>query len=74
MENEPIIQVIYSSYTPAQARAIKKYRQNNKERINELQKKYYDERKDDEAFLQMKRNKAREYYYRRKNSIENLII
>ena len=74
MENEPNIQIIYSSYTPAQARAIKKYRQNNKQKINDLQKKYYDERKDDEEYLQMKRNKAKEYYYRRKNNIENLII
>lgn len=74
MENEQNIQIVYSSYTPAQARAIKKYRQNNKEKINELQKKYYNARKDDEDFLQMKRDKAKEYYNKRKNNIKNILI
>ena len=68
------IQYVYSSYTEAQARAIKKYRQNNKEKMNALAKKYYDQKKHDEDFLLRKREKAREYYYKRKNNMQNLVI
>ena len=74
MEDEPNIQIIYSSYTQAQAKAIKKYRQNNKEKINALQKKYYNDKKNDDAYLQKKRDKSKEYYNRRKNNIPHLII
>jgi hypothetical protein len=59
----------YSSYTEAQKRAIQKYRQNNKDKINEQRKKYYHERKDkDPSFLEYKRTKAKEYY-RRKTTV-----
>lgn len=63
MDQEQIIK--YSSYTEAQKRAIRKYRQNNKEKINEQRKKYYYERKaNDPAFLEYKRQKAKEYYHK----------
>lgn len=62
--NHPII--IYKSYTPAQANAIKKYRQNNKEKINELQRKYYDELRKDDEFLKKKREYSKAYYYKKK--------
>ena len=63
MEQEQNIK--YSSYTEAQKRAINKYRQNNKAKINEQRKKYYHERKDkDPAFLEYKRQKAKEYYHK----------
>ena len=51
----------------AQKRATKKYRESNKEKVNEQRKKYYNERKDkDPDFLEYKRNKAREYYQKKK--------
>jgi len=61
--------VIYSSYTDAQKRATKKYREANREKVNEQRKKYYERRKEkDPNFLQYKRDKAKEYYIRKKES------
>lgn len=66
---EPIIK--YSSYTDSQKRATKKYRDNNKEKVNEQRKKYYYERKaKDPAFMELKRAKAKEYYKNKKASSE----
>jgi hypothetical protein len=63
--NKPIIK--YSSYTPAQKRATQKYRENNKDKVNEQRKKYYQKRKDrDPNFLEYKRAKAKEYYQLKK--------
>ena len=60
-------EVKYSSYTEAQKRATKKYRENNKERVNAQRKKYYEERKNrDPNFLLYKRQKAKEYYDKKK--------
>jgi|LakMenEpi03Aug12_release.lakeMendotaPanAssembly.Ray.scaffolds.fasta_scaffold1568266_1 hypothetical protein len=57
----------YSSYTEAQKRATKKYRENNKEKVNEQRKKYYQNRKTkDPNFLLYKRQKAKEYYAKKK--------
>lgn len=47
----------------AQRRANKKYRENNKEKVNIQRKKYYQERKErDPDFMEYKRVKARQYY------------
>lgn len=57
----------YTTYSESQKRAIKKYRENNKEKLNEQRKKYYQERKaKDPNFLEYKRNKAKEYYAKKK--------
>ena len=59
--------VKYSSYTDAQKRATQKYRSNNKDKVNEQRKKYYQHRKEaDPNFLEYKRQKAREYYQKKK--------
>jgi len=59
----------YSSYTPAQKRATQKYRENNKDKVNEQRKKYYQNRKArDPDFLEYKRTKAKEYYQLKKQS------
>ena len=59
--------VRYSSYTQAQKRATQKYRESNKEKMNEQRKKYYEVRKEsDPEFLAYKRQKAKEYYQRKK--------
>jgi len=63
--NKTIIK--YSSYTPAQKRATQKYRENNKDKVNEQRKKYYQNRKErDPDFLEYKRTKAKEYYQLKK--------
>ena len=63
--------IIYSSYTDAQKRATQKYRVANKDKVNERRKLYYQQRKGkDPEFLEYKRNKAREYYQRKKEKTE----
>jgi len=67
MEEQP--KIIYSSYTEAQKRATAKYREANKEKVNAQRKKYYESRKEkDPEFLQYKRDKAKEYYLKKKAS------
>lgn len=67
IKTDPV--VIYSSYTDAQKRATKKYREANREKVNEQRKKYYESRKEkDPDFLQYKRDKAKEYYIKKKES------
>jgi hypothetical protein len=69
-DNENNVIVKYSSYTDAQKRATQKYRANNKDKVNEQRKKYYQQRKEsDPNFLEYKRAKAREYYQKKKQSI-----
>jgi hypothetical protein len=68
-ETEPV--KVYSSYTEAQKRATKKYREQNKEKVNAQRKKYYDDRKaKDPNFLSYKREKAKEYYIKKKGCEE----
>ena len=73
MSDQPAIHnssVRYSSYTPAQKRATQKYRANNKDKVNEQRKAYYESRKEaDPEFLAYKREKAKEYYQRKKTAI-----
>lgn len=60
------IQII-STYSDAQKRATSKYRENNKDKVNLQRKKYYQNRKEnDPNFLVYKRQKAKEYYLRKK--------
>jgi hypothetical protein len=67
MEPETETLKVYSSYTEAQKRATKKYREQNKEKVNAQRKKYYDDRKaKDPNFLSYKREKAKEYYIKKK--------
>lgn len=59
--------VIRTSYTEAQKKATNKYRTTNKDKVNEQRKKYYKERKEkDPSFLDYKREKAKEYYAKKK--------
>lgn len=60
---------IINTYSDAQKRANKKYRENNKDKVNEQRKKYYLKRKEsDPKFLEYKRLKAKEYYQKKKIS------
>ncbi len=66
-------EVKYSSYTNAQKKATKKYRENNKDKVNEQRKKYYENRKaKDPNFLLYKRQKAKEYYTKKKERLLKL--
>lgn len=59
--------IITSTYSESQKRATKKYRENNKEKVNEQRKQYYIKRKEkDPNFLLYKRTKAKEYYNKKK--------
>ncbi len=66
-KDEKIVYV-YSSYTPAQKRAIYKYKQNpeKKEMIKKNRNENYLKKKEDPTFVERKRKQARESYYRRK--------
>jgi hypothetical protein len=74
--NEPQKQepynVIYSSYTESQKKATLKYREKNRDKVNEQRKIYYKQRKEnDPQFLEYKRAKSREYYQRKKHEKNN---
>lgn len=63
-----------SKYTEAQKRATKKYRENNKDKVNQQRKIYYQSRKNkDPAFLEYKRIKAKEYYTKKKELKKNTL-
>jgi len=67
IKEEVKTETVFSSYTDAQKRATEKYRQENRDKINEQRKKYYQTRKEtDPEFLKYKREKAREYYLKKK--------
>lgn len=77
LHNEPqkleLCNVIYSSYTESQKKATLKYREKNRDKVNEQRKIYYKQRKEnDPQFLEYKRTKSREYYQRKKHEKENL--
>jgi len=65
-------EIIYSSYTESQKKATLKYREKNKDKVNEQRKIYYQQRKEnDPDFLKYKRAKSREYYQRKKEAKMN---
>jgi hypothetical protein len=67
--------VKYSSYTPAQKLATQRYRQRNKDKINQQRKQYYKEKKEsDPEFIEYKRQKAREYYHKKKEQKKKQLI
>jgi len=64
MEEEIIHKPIYSD---AQKKASIKYKEKNKDKINEIRKAYYKKRSENDLnFVEHKRAKAREYYQKRK--------
>lgn len=70
-DNKENVIVKYSSYTEAQKKATQKYRNNNRDKVNEQRKKYYKERcESDPNFLEYKRLKAKEYYLRKKTKVD----
>ena len=58
------------NYTEAQKEAYKRYRLKNIDKIREQRKQYYLKKKDtDPEFMTNKRNKAKEYYQRKKSGL-----
>jgi hypothetical protein len=69
LEIKPDVIVKYSSYTEAQKRATQKYRVENKEKVNEQRKIYYQKMKEKNPnFLEYKREKAKMYYLKKKTA------
>ena len=67
LEIKPEVIVKYSSYTEAQKRATQKYRVENKEKVNEQRKLYYQKMKEKNPnFLEYKRERAKMYYLKKK--------
>lgn len=63
--------VIYSSYTESQKKANKKWRENNKEKVAELHRKYYkpvSELTPEE--VEMRRKRYRDYYEKNKDKLK----
>lgn len=60
MENNRI------TYTPAQKRAIMAYRAKNQDKVRNLNKSYYEKNKLDPQYIIDKNEKARIYYYNKK--------
>ena len=68
-----VIYCVYTSYTPSQERAIKKYQSLNKEKIALKQKEYYQKKKCDPEFILRCRERNREYYRRKCEQADNKI-
>jgi len=69
-QTEPKIIYVYSSYTDAQKRAIKKYADNNRDKINQHMKNYYDkQKKNDPDFLEKRRAASKKAYYKKKKAL-----
>lgn len=62
-----IVETVKKFISEAQKNATKKYRENNRIKVNEQRKKYYEERKiKDPDFMEYKRMKAKQYYREKK--------
>ena len=49
-----------------------RYRLKNKDKINELSKKYYEQKKDNDDFKQKLRDRSKAYYYKKKASMNSI--
>lgn len=68
------IKIIYTTYTPSQERAIKKYQAKNKESLAKKQKEKYDLMKNDPVHMAKLRARSKEYYHRRKALIPFMMV
>lgn len=74
--DRPIYIIIkYTTISEAQKKATAKYQKANKEKINELNRKSYQKRKEeDPTYLEKKRQKSKEYYQRKKQQQNSVKI
>lgn len=73
MENQQII-IIRTSYTEAQKRAIKKYKETHKEKMLEIYKKNYEKSKLNEEYTKKHRDQARQRYQNKKDDPEFMAL
>lgn len=65
-ESNVIIKYIYLSRSASLKKAQRNYRERNREKMSEIQKRHYDKIKDNEEFKKKQRERKREYYQRKK--------
>ena len=65
---------VYSTYTPAVKECIKRYREKNKEKINEKNMEYYKMKMENPEHKQKLRDQARLRYQRKKEKERNELI
>jgi len=70
MDEIEIIIDKYNKLRSAQLKASKKWMENNKTKVNEYAKHYYDKHKDDDDFKTKHSQKAKDYYHRMKQNPE----
>ena len=66
------IKYIYLSRSSSLKKAQKVYRENNREKINEIHKRYYDRVKSDPEWKKKQSERKKEYYQRKKLERKNL--
>lgn len=74
IKDNVIIKYIYLSRSASLKKAQKLYREKNREKMNEIQKRHYDRIKDNEDFKEKQREKKREYYQRKKSEKEMIKV
>ena len=65
-DNYDEIKIIYVYRNDSMKKAQKKYRENHKEKIAEIQKRYYDKKKNDEEFKKKVSEQKKQYYLKKK--------
>ena len=69
---EPEVKIIYSTYTPAVKECIKRYRQKNKEKINQQTLENYHKKMQDPEHKEKLRLQTRKRYQKKKEEKEKL--
>ena len=64
-ENQEM-KIIYVYRSETMKNAQKRYRENHKEKIAEIQKRYYDKKKNDEEFKKKVSEQKKQYYLKKK--------
>jgi hypothetical protein len=71
-EKEQEVKIIYSTYTPAVKECIKRYREKNKEKINQQTLENYHKKMQDPEHKEKLRLQARARYQKKKEEKEKL--
>jgi hypothetical protein len=74
-EIEPTEISRYKKYLESMKRANKKYRENNKDKLREIARNYYNNHKDEEEFKIANREKAKKSYQKKRvKDLENTTL
>jgi hypothetical protein len=69
-EDLTIVVEKFKRYKNIMAQANKKYRENNKEKVNKIAKAYYDRHKDDEEWRKKQCEKSKRAYLKKKEKVK----